>query len=283
MPRITRVGLAQVSPVPYAAEPSRAATTRAAQRAFLDGADVVVLPELAVPGYGLDREELRRVAERVDGPTVAAWQTLAAAAGGLIVGGLCERDGDDLYNTAVAVSGDGIQLHYRKLHPFGVEKHVFAPGNLGLPVSDTAWGRIGVCICYDLRFVETLRILALCDAELVCVPTAWVRGFDQAGDAAQLPPQAHGALLQANLNQVFLACASQAGRPADHDLLGASLLGDPWGRVVGGPLAPDRDETVVVAIDLDDVERSRSRGSLIHPRADRRTDVYGLAVGGRVL
>ena len=164
-----------------------------------------------------------------------------------MVGGFCERGEDDaLYNSAVAVAGDGIVGHYRKLHLFDREKLCFAPGDLGLPTFETPFGRLGICVCYDLRFVEVVRVLALSGADLICVPTAWIRGFDRTGlDDGGLIPHAQGAVLQANLSQVFIACASQAGDFGDLRFLGSSILAGPYGHVVAGPLARDGDELQV--------------------------------------
>lgn len=281
MSRRISVGVCQVSGKPYAADANRAAGVAAAEEAFERGADVAVLPELLVPGYVADRERLLPLAEPIDGPTVTAWRAVAAAAGGHVAGGFCERAGDDLFNTAVLVGPDGIALHYRKLHLFAGEKHAFRPGDRGLPVVVTPFGTVGVCVCYDLRFVETVRILALRGAELVLVPTAWVPGFDRIRfDEDGMPPQVRGALLQANLNQVFIACASQAGAHGDLEFLGSSMVADPRGRCLLGPLSADEDAVAVVKVDLDEVGAAQTRIPLVEPRADRRTDVYGIAVAG---
>jgi N-carbamoylputrescine amidase len=282
--RTLELGIAQVTGEPYAAEENRARSVEAAAELFGRGAQLVVLPELIVPGYAADRERLLALAETVDGPTVSAWRDCAAEHGGWIAGGFCERDGDVLYNSAVVVGADGVVLHYRKLHPFREEKHVFAPGNLGLPVAELPFGRVGLCVCYDLRFVETARILALEGAELICVPTAWLAGFDRRQwNENGLAPQAEGAILQANLDQVFIACASQVGRSDRYEFLGSSVLAGPRGDVLAGPLPTAAPELAVVEIDLDDVVRAQTRDELITPREDRRTDVYELKVGSRLL
>jgi N-carbamoylputrescine amidase len=281
MSRPVAIGLCQVSGEPYEAEANRAASLAAARRAFDGGADLAILPELIVPGYATDGDRMRALAEPVDGPTVAAWQELAAAAGGYVAGGFCEIAGDDLFNSAVLVGPAGVELHYRKLHLFTDEKHVFAPGDLGLPVASTRLGGIGICICYDLRFLETVRILALRGAELIVVPTAWLPGFDNIRyDEDGLAPQVRNVLLQANLNQAFIACASQAGPHGELDFLGSSLVVDPRGKALAGPLSHDEDDVVVVEVDVADAERAQTRIPLVEPRADRRTDVYGIVVTG---
>ena len=278
------LGLAQITGEPYAAQANRARSVEAAGDLFRRGAQIVVLPEMIVPGYVADRDRLMELGESVDGPTVTAWREAAGEHGGWIAGGFCERVGDTLFNSAVVVGPDGVELHYRKLHPFREEKHVFAPGDLGLPVVELPFGRVGLCVCYDLRFVEAVRVLALEGAELVCVPTAWLAGFDaRQWDDDGMAPQAAGAVLQANLDQVFIACASQVGRSDRYEFLGSSIVAGPRGDVLAGPLPIAAEELAVVEVDLEEVERAHVRDELITPREDRRRDVYGLMVGGRLL
>jgi N-carbamoylputrescine amidase len=279
------IALAQVTGEPFQPERNREASLRAARKGFDAGADLVLLPELVIPGYVADRERLAPIAEPLEGPTVEAWRQLAAERDGYVCGGFCERADDGrLFNSAVVVGPDGLLMHYRKLHPFAEEKHCFAPGDKGLPVARLPFGTVGLCVCYDLRFVETLRALSLQGAELVLVPTAWVAGFDQRKwDDNGLAPQANGVILQANLDQVFVACASQAGSRPAATFLGCSLLVGPRGEVIAGPLPGTVDDLVVAEIDLAAVERAQSRSELITPREDRRTDVYRLQVGGRAL
>jgi N-carbamoylputrescine amidase len=282
--REVTIALAQVTGDPYAAERNRGLTAEAATRAFSAGADLVLLPEMIVPGYVADRGRLESVAEPLEGPTVSAWRQLAAEHSGYLAGGFCERDGEALYNTAVLVGPQGVELHYRKLHLFAEEKHAFAPGDLGLPVAELPFGVVGLCVCYDLRFVETVRVLALQGAELILVPTAWLVGFDQVRWRSDgLAPQAEGALLQANLSQVFVACASQAGRRDGTEFLGSSILAGPRGELAAGPLPGTCDDIALVTIDLAEAQRAQHRSELITPREDRRTDVYGIRVGDRVL
>jgi predicted amidohydrolase len=278
------LAVCQVSGPPYAGERNREASLAAAGEAFARGAEVVLLPELIVPGYGADPERMQALAEPLDGPTVEAWGTLAGRHGGLIAGGICERDGRSVFDSAVVVGPGGILGHYRKLHLFGEEKASFRPGDRGLPVIGTPFGRIGICICYDLRFVETVRILALRGAQLVLVPTAWLPGFDrEPWDERGMASQAVGAVVQANLSQVYIACASQAGRFGNTSFLGSSLIVDPRGGIVAGPLPRDRDGIAIAHVDLGEADRAQDRSEAVLPRADRRTDVYRLEFEGEML
>jgi N-carbamoylputrescine amidase len=251
------------------------------ERAMLGGARLIVLPELIISGYTVDRDIIEMSAEDVQGPTFKIWHALASKYGAYIAGGICEREGSHIYNTAILVGPEGLVGHYRKLHLFEREKLVFSPGNKGLGVVRVSIGSIGLCVCYDLRFVEVLRSLALAGADIVAVPTAWVGGFDLRGRASsQLIGQANGAAVQANLNQIFVACASQAGDAFGTPFLGSSLIVDPYGEVVAGPL-DDREEKIITAeLDLDKVRAAQRRSELIRPRQDRRTDVYGLVLNG---
>lgn len=278
------VGLAQLAAGALPPDEARQRARAAAAEALAAGADLVVLPELAVPGYTVDRATLAGTAEGVDGPTVAGWAELVAGTDRVVVGGFCEDDGGVLRNAVAVVTRDGVVGHYRKLHLFGGERDVFGPGDLGLPVVDTPVGRVGVCVCYDLRFVEVLRALSLRGAEVVAVPTAWVPGFDtQRWDAEGWAPQARSAQVQANLDQVVVACASVGGEADGTTFLGSSVLLGPRGEALAGPLGSAGADLAVAEVDLSEVAAAGDRGGHARPRDDRRTDVYSLSVEGEPL
>lgn len=278
---MTRVAAIQFTGELYDSEANRAAATAAINAAADGGAQLVILPELVISGYGTDREGLRSVSEDVNGPTLAEWTTLARARNIFIAGGFCEHEGDKLFNSAILVGPNGLASHYRKLHPFDEEKEIFTPGDKGLRVVDTPVGRIGMCVCYDLRFVEVARVLALQGADIIAVPTAWVGGFDpNPRDEMGFIGQARGAMVQANLNQVYMACASQGGRAGNIRFLGSSMVVDPFGEVIAGPMAEDEVGIAFAEVDLQRLETARVRSARILPRQDRRTDVYQVQVGG---
>lgn len=255
-----------------------------AAEAFAGGAKVVVLPELAVPGYTTDVEELAGSAQSLTGPAVTAWRDAAAAGGGYVIAGLCERDGPRLFNSAVMVSAGGVLARYRKAHLFATEKNVFTPGDTGFPVVRTPDGSFGICICYDLRFVEVLRILALRGAEVVLVPSAWMSGFDRGSPAAAATPgQVTGLLVQANLDQVFAAAASFAGPGPGIEFLGCSVAAGPYGDVLAGPLAASAEGVAFAHLDLDMVAEAGRRAPLVKPRQDRRRDLYSVTHLGHEL
>jgi N-carbamoylputrescine amidase len=279
---MTRVAVAQLELLPGALEANRARTAAAIEQAAAEGAELVVLPELASSGYRLaSPDAVAAAAETVPGPTTETW---AAAAAGrcAVVGGVCERDGDAIFNGVAVLAPDGtLAARYRKLHLFDEEQVLFAPGDAGLPVVDLPVGRVGVAVCYDLRFVETLRILALRGADVVAVPTAWTGGFDPNPPADGVIDQVRAAMVQANLNCVYVACASRVGDDDEVHYLGSSCVVDPYGRFVLEP-RDDRDEAVVVVdVDAETARNAKTRAPRIRPLADRRTDVYDEILGYR--
>ena len=190
-----------------------ATTTSAVRSAAERGARLVVLPSSPRPGTSSTATPCStgRRAPRPPG-RFSAWCAAARECGTVVVGGFAEVDGDRLFNSVAVIGPDGrIAGTYRKLHLFGRERDVFTPGDHGLPVFEVAGLRLGVVVCYDLRFPEAVRILALRDVDLVAVPTAWVAGFDKATSPTGSIGQVDGALVQGNLNSVFLACADQVG------------------------------------------------------------------------
>ncbi|PKP85730.1 MAG: carbon-nitrogen hydrolase [Alphaproteobacteria bacterium HGW-Alphaproteobacteria-2] len=135
-------------------------------------AEFVCFPELFLTGYNLG-SALRDLAEPADGPSVRRMSEIATRHGvGLIVG-MPERDGDRVYNSAVAVDARGrVAGMCRKFQLFGaVEPEIFAPG-ADLTMVTMGARRIGLLICYDVEFPELSRALARKGAEIICAPTA---------------------------------------------------------------------------------------------------------------
>ncbi len=167
-----QVAVAQIDPQLGEKEQNLAICVARMEEAAALGAQLLVLPECAIPGYMFDSgEEAMPYAEEIPGPTTEALERESARLGLHVVCGLLERDGDALRNAAVLVGPDGLIGTYRKTHlPFlGVDRFV-VPGD-ELRVYDTPLGRIGIEICYDLRFPEVTRTLALKGADMVAHPT----------------------------------------------------------------------------------------------------------------
>lgn len=243
--------------------------------AAADGANLIVLPELADSGYMFESEaELAEVASPIpDGKSARFLITLAQVLRVTIVCGLAEQDGDAFYNSAIICGPDGYIGRYRKLHLWNREKLFFQPGDLGLPVFDTPVGRIGLMICYDGWFPEAFRHLALNGAEIICIPTNWV---PIAANDAVLPPMAtilHVAA--AHSNAVYIACADRIGTERGQAFIGSSLIVGPTGAVLAGPASRDAEASLIATVSLADLNDSRKVSERNDVQADRRPDVYG--------
>lgn len=228
-----------------------AAAERLVRAAAADGATLVVLPErMDLRGA---TEDYAALAQSLDGRPIAWARALARELGiDLVAGSVAERrDGHDrLSNTSVHIGPDGEpKAVYRKIHMFDVEvggvsyreSEHSEPGD-EIVLGETADGvELGLTICYDLRFPELYRILALRGARIVTIPANFTK----------VTGEAHWDVLiraRAIENQVFAIAPGQLGtQPPDGASFGNSLIVDPWGEV----LARAPDEECFIAADLD--------------------------------
>ncbi len=280
-----RVGVAQMAAAACDVEANLRLTEQAVGEAARRGAQLLVMPELAATGYVLDRAQLSAVAEPAGGtgPILGRWRSLAASAGIALVGGFAESAGARLYNSAIAISPQGeIVACYRKLHLFQRERRVFDTAEPLLPLANLVGLRVGMSICYDLRFPEVLRLLTLRGAELIAVPTAWTSGFDAAPPPGpgQAPWQVINVLVQANLHRLPLACAGQVGQVGGIRLLGRSVIASATGEALVGPLGEVEETVAVIDLETDaapgHAAPSEEAGDRSDPRADFRADILPL-------
>ena len=246
---------------------------RLVRAAAAAGAELVVLPEkwsALAPGAVL--EEL---AEPLDGPIVTACREWAGELGvNLIAGSVSERvpGREQLANTSVLIDADGeIAAVYRKIHMFdvdvgGVTYRESEHEQAGDEIVSASAGpiEVGLTVCYDLRFPELYRILALRGATAITVPSAFTTATGR--DHWEILVRA-----RAIENQLFVIAANQTGRAAPQfDSWGHSMIVDPWGRVLA---AIDEGEGHVVAdLDLEDLAAIRKR---LPSLASRRAAAYG--------
>ncbi len=247
---------------------------RLVARAVSLGAELVVLPEK----WNLigDSEMLHEGAELLEqGESVGAMSAWAKRHGIVLVGGSIveRREGrEKLSNTSLVFDGSGdLVARYRKLHLFDVEvagnvyreSDAEEPGDEVVMVEAGGW-KIGLTVCYDLRFPELYRLLALAGAELVTVPANFT----------QRTGMAHWHVLlraRAIENAFYVAAPGQLGEPtAGRPSYGHSLIVDPWGTVLVE--APDSETVVVAELERSRVSEARSRLPVL---AQRRSDVYG--------
>ncbi len=240
------------------------------ERAAAAGSELVVFPECALSGYMLvDEQAARRCAEPVPGPcTDALWESCARTGLHCVVG-LLEIDGAKLHNTAVLIGPDGLIGRYRKSHIACIGVDCFTvPGNEPYAVLDTAIGRIGLQICYDWRFPEITRVLALQGAEIIAHPT---NSPTPARELAEFITRARAAE-----NAVFFITANRCGSERGTSFFGWSQIVDPQGRRIAEAGA---EETVLTA-DLDlELARAKTKepqrgGYHVHLFGDRRPELY---------
>jgi N-carbamoylputrescine amidase len=279
--RPVRIAVAQYEPHVGELEENRSQAVRWAEAAADQGANLIVLPELASSGYVFqDEDEARRSAEDPDdGPTVRALREVCAAHDCYIVAGISERDGDCRHNSAVLVGPAGRLATYRKLHLYYDEQSWFEPGD-ELPIVDLPFGRVGIIICFDLWFPEPARALALAGAEIIAVPTNWVASFKRTvWDERGYCQGDYVAMATAAQNGVVMACADRVGVERNVNFIGASIIVGADGWPVSGPASKDEDELLVADLDLDSVEQARRRTPRNHLHSDRRPDAYHASVG----
>lgn len=175
------------------------------------------------------------------------------------------------YNTAAVIDADGKYLgKYRKNHIPQVkgfwEKFFFKPGNLGYPVFDTAYGKVGVYICYDRHFPEGARALGLNGAEIVFNPSATVAGLSQY--LWELEQPAHAAA-----NGYFVGAINRVGKEAPWNIgefYGSSYFANPKGKIVA-QASKDKDELLISDLNFDEIQEIRDLWQFYR---DRRPETY---------
>ncbi len=260
-----KIGFVQFCPARH----DVAANVAAVQR-LLDGvrADLLVLPELANSGYlYASPQQLAPCAEPGDGsgPFLSALRGLAAGVGGLIVCGFAEQAREGLYNSAAAVSAQGVLQVYRKTHLFADEKLLFLPGDSGFQVLEYGGARIGMMICFDWHFPEAARSLALRGAQIIAHPANLVLPYCQTAMVTRCLE-----------NRVFAVTANRYGTETLGDtsltFTGASQVLDPLGRrLAEAPAEGHRVAVCEIEPALADDKRVGKGNDLFR---DRRPEMY---------
>lgn len=249
---------------------NRALAADAIEVCALSGAGLVVLPELCTTGYAFaDESEAKEFSEPADGPTVSQWAELAAEHGVVVIGGFCELDRQGrARNSAAVVNQHGVCCVYRKTHLWDREQLIFLAGSTPPPVVQTTAGRLGVAICYDAFFPEVMRSLALRGADVIAVP---MNSPVLDPPTGPLAIEVVLALAAAHVNRVFVAQADRAGRERGIDWAQASVICDPGGHLLAGPLPGPG--LLQASCDLS-AARDKSLGARNDVLADRRPDLW---------
>ncbi len=283
MPRIVKCGLIQTSlaasasdPIEKIREAQLERTLKFVDQAGAQGVQILCMQEIFTGPYFCAEQNPRwyEAVERIpDGPTTKLMQEYARKYKIVIIVPLYEEEATGLYyNTAAVIDADGKYLgKYRKNHiphtaPGFWEKFYFRPGNLGYPVFDTQYAKVGVYICYDRHFPEGARELGLNGAEIVFNPSATVAGLSEY--LWRLEQPAH-----AVANGYFIGAVNRVGFEAPWNIgefYGQSYFCDPRGQIVA-IAERDKDALVTADLDLDKIREVRHTWQFFR---DRRPETY---------
>lgn len=265
-----RVAVVQSDPRLGDLDGNLAACLSQLEHAAAAGCDLVVFPECALSGYMFaDAHAARSCAEPIPGPSTDALSEACARGGLHCVLGVLETRGELLHNTAVLIGPGGVVGRYRKSHIACIGADCFtSPGDEPYEVYETPIGRIGMQICYDWRFPEITRVLALQGAEVIVHPT---NSPVAARELAEFITRA-----RAVENAVFFITANRCGTERGTSFFGWSQVVDPYGRRV----VEAADEETVLTADLDlelareKTKQPRDGGYQVQLFGDRRPELY---------
>ena len=283
MPNIVKCGLIQAAhacstdePLDTIREANLALHLDLIEKAGQQGVQILCMQEIFTGPYFCAEQTPRwyEATERIpDGPTTQLMMELARKHAMVIIVPLYEEDAPGVYyNTAAVIDADGTYLgKYRKNHiphcaPGFWEKFYFRPGNLGYPVFETRYAKVGVYICYDRHFPEGARELGLNGAEIVFNPSATVAGLSEY--LWKLEQPAH-----AVANAYFVGAINRVGTEAPWNIgefYGQSYFCDPRGRFIA-EASRDKTELITADLDLDQIREVRNVWQFFR---DRRPETY---------
>lgn len=275
------VGIVQMSCTASKEENTRKAM-QLTREAAAKGAKIVCLQELFSSLYFCDTEDYSHfaLADTIPGPVTDDWGVLAAELKIVIIASLFEKRAQGLYhNTTAVLDADGTYLgKYRKMHipddPAYYEKFYFTPGDLGYRVFSTAYGTIGVLICWDQWYPEAARITSLMGAEILFYPTAigWATSQDDATNREQYNAWQTIQRSHAVANGVHVVAVNRVGLEQDGAMRfwGGSFVSNPMGTLLYQ--APHEGEVVeVIPIETSLTDQYRTHWPFLR---DRRIDSY---------
>ena len=230
--------------------------------------DLIVLPELFATGYTfISKEEAESMAETTGGKTAKFLMGLAKKTGAVVVGGFIEKDGNQIFNSSMIVSGSEVLGTYRKLHLYYKEKLWFSPGNKPLEIYEVKKAKVGIMICFDWFFPETIRSLALLGADIIAHPANLV-----------LPYCQRAMITRCLVNRVFAVTSNRIGNERrgenNFTFTGGSQITSYNGDVLSS--AP-KEKPHIDFVKID-VKQARDKNLNMYNNVikDRRTELYSL-------
>lgn len=230
--------------------------------------DLLVLPEFFATGYQfISKDEVAELSENIpDGVTTESLLQLSHQKGFYIVAGLPEKKGDKFFNSAIFTGPDGFIGVYRKTHLFFEEKLFFEPGDTGFKIWDTEIGRIGIMICFDWFFPESMRTLAIIGADIVAHPSNLVLPFCPTA----MP-------IRCLENRVYSITSNRIGiesRKSGQTLkfIGQSLIVTPEGKIL---VKASENQEVLLSAEIDHrLARDKALNPFNNLFEDRRPTLY---------
>lgn len=254
------------------------------REAATNGAQIILIPELFEGLYfckDMDEKYFQWAQPLDNNPLIGHFAKLASELGVVLPVSYFERDGDEYYNSLVMIDTDGaVMENYRKTHipdgPGYEEKFYFKPGDTGFKVWKTAYGNIGVGICWDQWFPETARCLTLMGADMIFYPTAIGSEPEIGVDSAshwQRVQMGHGA---ANIIPIIAAnrIGEEVGESCTLTFYGSSFITEHTGQKIA-EASRDKEEILYSEIDVEKNREHRHYWGLIR---DRRPECYQMIV-----
>lgn len=236
------------------------------------GAKIICFAELAFTQFYPQKkaaDNFKNLAETIPGPTTKIFTDLAKELNIIIMLNLYEIENGNTYDSSPVINVDGEilgttrMIHITDYENF-YEKGYYTPGDNGVKVYNTEFGKIGIAVCYDRHYPEYMRALALAGAEIVFIP--------QAGSVGEWPDGLYEAELKVASfqNGYFTALCNRVGREEKLTFAGESFVSNPDGKIIAraGSLT---DEILICEIDLAEIENSHAKKLFFR---DRRPDLY---------
>ena len=231
-------------------------------------ADLIVLPELFATGYKfISKEEAESIAENTEGKTAAFLMRIAEKTGAVVVGGFIEKDSNQIFNSSMIVSEGEVFGTYRKLHLYYKEKLWFSPGNKPIEIYEVKDTKVGIMICFDWFFPETVRTLTLLGADIIAHPANLV-----------LPYCQRAMITRCLINRVFAVTSNRIGNETrgedNFTFTGGSQITSFNGDVLSS--AP-MDKIFIDFVEIDvNQARDKNLNKYNNIIKDRRTELYSL-------
>lgn len=245
----------------------------AVQRAVEQGAELVVLPELATSGYCFsDREEAARLAEMIPGEWTSFLCDLSNEHDLVLVSGISEKDqvSSKLYSSAVVIDRGELLGVYRKTHLWDQEHKFFIPGEELPPVFSTSVGEVSVAVCYDIEFPEIVRGAAEAGAQILTAPVNWPLLPKPEGS---WPIEIHKAMAHAAEYRIPIVVADRCGSERGVDWTGGSIITGADGYLLVGPRLEVPSGEIALVADVV-VGQGTKLSEFNDARLDRNAELY---------